>query len=213
MGTLLNRRRYMGGGSSLPYDAEVEYIGSDGNQYLDTEIAPDNTIECEIDMMVTSVYGSQGILSARNYAQITGGATDKYSLSIWSNGSKIALNDINYDSGWKGSITSNTRFVASIQQRKLYMNETLIASSNATATFSYNVTIGLLRCHLLNDGWDSRKGNGIRIYGCKIWKGGSLVRNFKPVRVGQVGYLYDSVSGELFGNDGTGSFTLGPDKT
>ena len=33
-----------------------------------------------------------------------------------------------------------------------------------------------------------------------------------PVRVGQVGYMYDKVSGQLFGNVGTGDFGLGPDK-
>ena len=34
-----------------------------------------------------------------------------------------------------------------------------------------------------------------------------------PVRAGQVGYLYDRVSGQLFGNSGTGSFVLGNDVT
>lgn len=29
------------------------------------------------------------------------------------------------------------------------------------------------------------------------------------VRVGQVGYMYDKVSGQLFGNAGTGTFVLG----
>ena len=34
-----------------------------------------------------------------------------------------------------------------------------------------------------------------------------------PVRVGQVGYMYDKVSRQLFGNSGTGNFILGNDKT
>ena len=34
-----------------------------------------------------------------------------------------------------------------------------------------------------------------------------------PVRVGQVGYMYDRVSKTLFGNAGTDSFVLGPDVT
>ncbi len=33
-----------------------------------------------------------------------------------------------------------------------------------------------------------------------------------PVRVGQVGYMYDKVSGNLLGNAGSGSFVLGNDK-
>ena len=40
---------------------------------------------------------------------------------------------------------------------------------------------------------------------------GGLLLDFIPVRVGTVGYLYDRVSGKLFGNAGTGDFVLGPD--
>lgn len=34
-----------------------------------------------------------------------------------------------------------------------------------------------------------------------------------PVRKGNIGYMYDRVSGQLFGNQGTGDFIIGPDKT
>lgn len=50
-----------------------------------------------------------------------------------------------------------------------------------------------------------------KIYDAKIYQNDVLVRDFIPVRIDTVGYLYDTVSGELFGNLGTGSFTLGPD--
>ena len=44
----------------------------------------------------------------------------------------------------------------------------------------------------------------------------ALERDFIPVRVGSganaVGYMYDRVSGQLFGNAGTGAFVIGPDK-
>lgn len=55
---------------------------------------------------------------------------------------------------------------------------------------------------------------GKTIYLCgalSIWVGGTLVRSYVPVRVGQTGYLFDRVSGQLFGNAGTGDFVLGPD--
>ena len=34
-----------------------------------------------------------------------------------------------------------------------------------------------------------------------------------PVRKGNVGYMFDRVSGKLFGNKGTGAFVIGPDIT
>jgi hypothetical protein len=50
-----------------------------------------------------------------------------------------------------------------------------------------------------------------KVYYCKIWNGGNLVFDAIPVRVGQVGYMYDRVSGQLFGNSGSGDFVLGND--
>ena len=52
----------------------------------------------------------------------------------------------------------------------------------------------------------------MRIYYCNITVG-DVVHEFIPVRVGSVGYMYDKQTKQLFGNLGTGSFTLGPDKT
>ena len=50
-----------------------------------------------------------------------------------------------------------------------------------------------------------------KIYVVQIWDDGVLVRDFIPVRVGNVGYMYDRVSGRLFGNAGTGAFGYGND--
>lgn len=51
----------------------------------------------------------------------------------------------------------------------------------------------------------------VRLYNVELLKNGEKLRDFIPVRVGEVGYMYDQVSGELFGNAGSGSFILGPD--
>jgi len=40
-----------------------------------------------------------------------------------------------------------------------------------------------------------------------------VVVDFIPVRKEGVGYMYDKVSRQLFGNSGTGNFILGNDKT
>lgn len=38
-----------------------------------------------------------------------------------------------------------------------------------------------------------------------------IVLDLIPVRVGNVGYMYDRVSRKLFGNTGTGDFAIGDD--
>jgi hypothetical protein len=46
----------------------------------------------------------------------------------------------------------------------------------------------------------------------EMYNGSTLVRSYIPVRKNGVGYLYDRVSGELFGNaNSTGAFTYGND--
>ena len=50
-----------------------------------------------------------------------------------------------------------------------------------------------------------------RLYHLTITKGAQIVRDFIPVRKDNVGYMYDEVSGLLFGNSGTGEFAYGPD--
>ena len=40
---------------------------------------------------------------------------------------------------------------------------------------------------------------------------GTTMIDLIPVRIGNVGYMYDRVSGQLFGNSGEGQFVLGPD--
>lgn len=49
-----------------------------------------------------------------------------------------------------------------------------------------------------------------RIFSFKIYEDDVLVRNYIPVRIGEKGYLVDTLSNELFGNLGTGEFILGP---
>lgn len=51
---------------------------------------------------------------------------------------------------------------------------------------------------------------GTRIGRNKIYHNGELVRDFVPVRVGTTGYMYDKVSGQLFGNGV--DFIVGNDK-
>jgi hypothetical protein len=53
--------------------------------------------------------------------------------------------------------------------------------------------------------------NQVLLRSCKFMRGDELLRDFIPVRKGNIGYMYDRVSGQLFGNQGTGEFVLGPD--
>ena len=57
--------------------------------------------------------------------------------------------------------------------------------------------------------------SSIRLYSCKIWYQGRLVRDFLPVSLtnGMTVCLYNAVNGSFYTNSGSGSFTAGPDVT
>ena len=79
--------------------------------------------------------------------------------------------------------------------------------SNRPMTFTplYSIYIGAM------NGYKEHNNFTGKIYNVKISQGDEIVMDLIPVRVGTTGYMYDTVSGELFGNAGTGEFILGSD--
>ena len=55
-------------------------------------------------------------------------------------------------------------------------------------------------------------GEHTKIYKFAIEENDVLLIDLIPVVKDNVGYMYDKVSGQLFGISGTGDFILGPDK-
>ena len=52
---------------------------------------------------------------------------------------------------------------------------------------------------------------GLFVANVKIYSEGELIMDLIPVRIADRGYMYDLISGTVFGNSGTGDFLLGPD--
>lgn len=91
---------------------------------------------------------------------------------------------------------------------KTYVNGSLVKSENFHTYNGYIIALFAL-------GTSSSAVNfysSAAVYSAQLIINNTLVRDFIPVRVGQVGYMYDKVSGQLFGNAGTGEFILGPDR-
>ena len=104
----------------------------------------------------------------------------------------IALNDIINISANEGTFTVE--------------NETSGAKTTAAYTFSGQTSQTATLFALHRSASQYTYCGKYRLFGAKI-----DTLDFIPVRKGTVGYLYDRVSGKLFGNAGTGDFVLGPD--
>lgn len=195
----------------LPYDEEVEYLESTGTQYIDTGFVATSNTNVEVDFALASIRNGS-IFGARkglgrsafgvrllSYQSVPRyrwdyGSTDVYLVSIDVTVGRHTLvtsgNKITYDSSASGTVAS------------------------AFSSSGLNVVIFALN----DNGSVNTYSNELRVRRFSILDAGVLVRDFIPVRIGRVGYLYDRAhpaggpSGNgLYGNNGTGAFVVGPD--
>ena len=186
---------------TLPYDTEIEYLESDGAQSMDSGIIPtdyDNTIEAKITFLG---YTTTGLWTAW-FAAYTNENSNAYRI-IRNNGSNTQVLVYNGRKASGGGTTYN------VTVGNTYNIKLSPTSGNINGTsITYNSTTG-------NQNTSSLKlfysGSKTRVFNFKLSKGNTVLLNAIPVRVGTVGYMYDRISGNLYGNTGTGSFTLGPD--
>ncbi len=191
----------------LPYDAQVEYLQSSGTQYIETNIKYNVNNSYKIEL-----YGSIG-------------STTGYALHGWDAGGAFGL--------YRNKLSNGNMSFGSLNfQDNLLLYNCIInagTSTQSTLSVNWNGTIysnsrahGSLATYAGDKGyhlfcsWSKTIRNYYingKIYYCKIYVNDLLVEDLIPVRIGQVGYLYDKISGELFGNSGTGSFTYGNDVT
>lgn len=179
-----------------PYDAEIEYLESSGTQWIDTGIIPDsNTI---VQFKFVNLYRTDDVI-------IGYFINDENDWRLFNHASACYFDMLNSGRIAGGNIYENTLYELELGNYYVKNLDTgiNIVSGNAT---SYT---GISSITLNNYNNVSFSRN--RWYYVKIYSGSVLVRDMIPVRIGQTGYMYDKVSGTLFGNSGTGSFILGPD--
>ena len=210
---------------ALPYDAEVEYLESTGTQYSDTGIVlsvPSDTIYCK--MASTGTYSNQddprrrlaffGVLDG--YGQYDFGARISWYAGYYgveTDNRVIASTDGIQTNAIRGKLTEWTH---GANERKVIYNGSTITTSNVvTTSYTYSGSSWIFGAN--GTGTGAHGLLACSVYAYRLWRNGTLLQDFQPVRVGSgssaVGSLFDRVSGQLFGNAGTGAFTIGPDKT
>ena len=186
---------------AVAYDAEVEYLESTGTQYIDTGIVLEENDVAEIEAMFLNKSGDNFMMGANG---LTGEGGIR--IEVYNN------------------ITHYVRFgsISSVSQ-----------SGNASANMNVWRTYKIEKGHFYVDGVQkltpsfasmpsrslfvfgrnaSTLSNGIvKIRAAKILRGGASIFDVSSVRCGTTGYMFDRVSRELFGNDGTGDFIVGAD--
>ena len=186
-----------------PYDAEVEWLQSDGTAYIDTGFKhnQDTRFACKLEHVGTVQtysypFGSLGGASGSN----------KLLTACINGSSKLATY---YGSGTAHAfnISGGGVHTFDMNKRSHKVDATTYSFSSRTFSSSYNTLIFGITGY---DGTFTASKTTVRFYYFQIYDDGTLVRDFVPVKNNGVGYLYDKVSGQLFGNaNSSGAFTYG----
>lgn len=196
-----------GGGQVLPYDAEIEFLQSSGTQYIDTGIKPTTN--------------TRVVLECSNLRQ-SGNENETFGCGATVNGSRVRFHvvAVAHWNGYKfhfgcGSGILYTTTADNAKHIFELSGDGSVVQDGVNYSIGSSITSISQTMPLFARLWDGayQYTTGVRVHSFKCYEDGALILDFIPVRVGQTGYLYDRVSGELFGNDGTGSFTLGNDKS
>ena len=182
-------------GSNLPSGfTQLSYIESTGTQYIDTEFKANNNTRVIVDVQYMGSASNQIIFGAR-----TAAASKNYSLLATVGNYR---SDYNTEYSQNFPVNGSERYVIDKNKETTTIDGTTQSYTNASFQCDYALCLFALN----NAGtvqWYSRT----RMYSCRIYDNGTLVRDFIPCQnaEGTVG-LYDMVGKEFYGNAGTGTF-------
>lgn len=175
----------------------LEYIESTGTQYIDTGFKPNNNTRVVMDITPVSVdgthlFGSRSSNAASDYFLLlcTGGHyRDDYAAD------KLVT-----------TITPSGRVVIDKNKNSITIGGT--TSTHTAASFTGAYPIALLAS---NTGGRVTYFTKAKLYSCRIYSNGTLVRDFIPCKnaSGVVG-LWDDANSQFYANAGSGAFTAGP---
>ncbi len=175
--------------SKKPYSVELQYIESNGVQYIDTGVTLTTTTDFEFTGSITEGTKTGWIAGAPTWVGIHKKA-ETVAITQTSGGQTylpVGIHEV---------------FTIGLFGNKAYFNgvETnTLQRKNATSTlflFAYHHTNGT-----------GTINTAIRMRSFRIWDGGNIIRDFIPVLDREcVPCMYDKVGGELFYNQGTEEF-------
>ena len=209
-------------GAPLPYDAEVEWIESTGQQWIDTGIlahAP-LTFKCTARYSYDGVFSNNDIWGCsvrtptHHFTPFQGNKSDGLLILGAYTTYKQSVKGIFIKDVW-ATITS----VIDAPISTMSLDGTTVISISGLSIASINIDMTLplfVRRHSING--IVYGGVSLAMASCELSKDGVYVRDLIPVRFtnengNSEGAMFDKVSGQLFRNAGNGAFVIGPDKT
>jgi len=183
----------------------IEYIESTGTQYIDTGIVPN------ADTRITATYYMVSNSSSYPmvFGSIDGTALPQFSLYAFNNQMFYTFGrKTNGDNDIQMSTTPfNTLHAVDCNKNVFTLDGTSKVGSNSV---DINIQHSLYVFCRNFAGVSVDNCSSMKLYNFKIWNNDTLVRDMVPAKnaIGVVG-MYDTVNGEFYTNQGTGTFTAG----
>ena len=192
---------YSAGLAPLPYDAEVEYIQTNGTPYINLGRKGNAATDAlYIDFQVTTSVNQARLIASNN---------NNSPCQIYQNGS--GGYGYRRQSTW-GAI-SDVGTIGTDRHTWLCDYKNLVNTIDGVDYAMPSASTGTTNSNMYLCGPYTTNPRFVgKIYACKIYRNDILQLDLIPVRVEQVGYMYDRVNGTLFGNAASsGAFTIGSD--
>lgn len=181
----------------------LDYLEGDGSQWIQTDTIDDpaNNIAQVVFSITASTGATMGIAGSNSYRF-------NYMNARWHNSGREYRFGPNSNTSPVLSISVGDKHTGSYTLENGQLVYTLDGASTTYAqTLVYDdKPFGIFK--IPNTSASALNG---RIYGFTVIRksDGAILANYRPVAIGNAGYMYDLVSGKYFGNAGTGAFGLG----
>lgn len=172
---------------------QVEYIETDGNEWFNVglTLTDDMTVDMVVQFTATTSGASnftpcfQAGSGSNSWGQLDG----YYYISKYVNSGVSALTKV------------NAHYYTASNARHLEINGVHVSRAKLAGS-----SIQLF------GGGNQGLNASARMWRCKIYVNGTLVRDFVPCRDGSnVGYLYDAANDQIYNKYGSGDLIIGPD--
>jgi hypothetical protein len=187
----------------------IDYIESDGNQYIDTGLIGNFNTKAEVKFATNSVSAYPAVFGARE-------AANSKAFNVWG---KMSSGYIGANISNKGGISSSvvpsvgTEYTVSLSNNQLVVNDNI---KTFTGVIDFTTPTTMLLFDINGGGTHTSTGsnrplNG-RVYYLKVWEGDTLIQHLRPCLHPETfeACMYDTVTKQYFYNKGTGSFIPAP---
>lgn len=193
---------------------QVEYIENSGTQRIDTGLIPTNSTSIDITYQALAIQG---------YSQYIAGARENASASV-----RYAINGSSSNKYWDVRFNGVTNTITATERTtNKYRSNLQLNNGNGTWTLTdlttntdYTLSIAGAKVPAISNlflfaylNLDANTHSNLRIFACKIYEAGVLVRDFIPCyrKADNEAGMYDLVDGVFYTNAGTGSFSVASD--